>query len=247
MTETDELLRIRELARRDPACMDKFLRALLSAPLFVQTLTTHLNPRCWRMPSNGAGHRERAIHIFTNPDDARNGIDATVSILSIGGSDLLGSFPGATWHVDPNDGGVILYPSDVAEILGLPPPQELLVQASDPAVELQSPRATDVILASKVARVARREFGATEFYLAPARLAGSEGPPDRLRLMVVVANESAERCAEGLAAAIDLLAVKPRLPVEITILRPGCSLPLGFRRATRALFTHDGRCGPATP
>lgn len=242
MTKTVELLQLRELARHDLAAMADFERALLRAPLFVHSVDC-LAPGFYRMAVKGKCHRSCAVGVFTSFDSATWACPQTMRVESMAGAELLRSFPGATWHIDPGAGGLLLYPRDVARLLEIALPA-LAIQTDFSRLEVVRSPAADVVLAPKLHETAVLEAGASDLYLAAARPAGSEQAPDRILVLVEVAPESLDRCAQAISARVEALRVKPRLPLAIGLLDSAAKRSLDLKYALHPECTFEGRYAP---
>lgn len=116
MTSTAELQRLISLSVADPRHEPDFLRALLTARLYVhlplKPSSRALQLVCFTRPDGLT-----VIPVFTDEGKAAVAAQGAVRVGQVRGWDLFMSAPGATFMLDPNDVSTTLYPEEILALL----------------------------------------------------------------------------------------------------------------------------------
>ncbi|MCF5965789.1 SseB family protein, partial [Xanthomonas perforans] len=102
---------------RDSAAEERaFFKRLMDAIVYVHAPVSD-DARTLRLVQFRHPDGFDAIPFFTSLDKAQAASSAAVRILGVSGRELLTGTRGATLMLNPNDGGVVLYPEEVATLL----------------------------------------------------------------------------------------------------------------------------------
>lgn len=105
-----------ERSRLDPAEEPAFFRSLLEATVYIHVPVSddskHVRVVQFRHPDGFD-----AIPFFTSPQKAQFASSRAVRIVALRGLELLSQTRGATLMLNPNDGGAVLYPEEIAGLL----------------------------------------------------------------------------------------------------------------------------------
>ncbi|QND81016.1 SseB family protein [Pseudoxanthomonas mexicana] len=111
-----ELEALLERSRLDPTEEPAFFRSLLDATVYIHVPVSddskHIRVVQFRHPDGFD-----AIPFFTSPQKAQFASSRAVRIVELCGHDLLSQTRGATLMLNPNDGGAVLYPEEIASLL----------------------------------------------------------------------------------------------------------------------------------
>ncbi|GAB2519039.1 SseB family protein [Lysobacter humi (ex Lee et al. 2017)] len=218
MTSTAELQRLISLSVADPRCEPEFLRALLTARLYVHlpiTPSPHaLQLVCFTRPDGLT-----VIPIFSDETKAAVAAQGAVRVGSVRGWDLFMSAPGATFMLDPNDVSTTLYPEEILALLADGEAATAPTCIPDAPVDVSPAGPEDSWIGHLVTQAVRPIEVAEAVYLLHAHVAGSVEPTGLLAV-VAVPDAFAERVARAVALALQASDRVPRLPVDLTSYEP---------------------------
>lgn len=103
-------------ARENPAEEPAFFRRLLDATVYVHAPASDDSGKL-RLVQFRHPDGFDAIPFFTSLQKAQIASSSSVRILGLRGRELLAGTVGATLMLDPNDGGAVLYPEEIATLL----------------------------------------------------------------------------------------------------------------------------------
>lgn len=219
MTTEAEFKRLKALAIADPTCEPAMLTALLNTQVYVHVPLSATPERthlvCWDRPDG-----LRVIPFFSDLAGATAANGPTTRIAQILGRDLFRAAPGATFMLDPNETSLTLYPEEVSALLD--EGRAIVVSPSfhAPDLDLSAPEADDRWLLTTAAGALDGLSEAKRVHLAAARPGASDGPADRLLVIVCVPSPFAERAARAIGMALQASGRDPRLPVDLTTYGP---------------------------
>ncbi|OZB67337.1 SseB family protein [Stenotrophomonas acidaminiphila] len=105
-----------ERSRLDPAEEPAFFRSLLEATVYAHAPASD-DSKYLRLVQFRHPDGFDAIPFFTSPQKAQFASSRAVRIVELRGRDLLSQTRGATLMLNPNDGGAVLYPEEIAGLL----------------------------------------------------------------------------------------------------------------------------------
>jgi hypothetical protein len=126
--------------------------------------------------------------------------------------------------LNPNDTSTVLYPEEIAALLDSGFVAPVPIPAEGPALEVLSPELGDAWLLDVLAKALSPIQEVACLYLAGARPIASDGPADRLLVVVDAPENVAERVARAITLAISRTHRNPRLPLDLSIGLPGSSV-----------------------
>ncbi|WP_454260333.1 SseB family protein [Pseudoxanthomonas mexicana] len=168
-----------------------------------------------------------AIPFFTSLGKAQVASSAAVKILGVSGRELLSGTRGATLMLNPNDGGVVLYPEEIATWLdrGFLARVERLAPAEfvvGPAI------GAPAWLAPAISRsLEHATFVSSAYLLETHASAGTEQPPGLL-IWLVVELAFAERAARLVTTAIQPLCAEVDVIIDVAVHDVSQPLPAGL-------------------
>ena len=168
-----------------------------------------------------------AIPFFTSLGKAQVASSAAVKILGVSGRELLSGTRGATLMLNPNDGGVVLYPEEIATWLdrGFLARVERLAPAEfvvGPAI------GAPAWLAPAISRsLEHATFVSSAYLLETHASAGTEQPPGLL-IWLVVDLAFAERAARLVTTAIQPLCAEVDVIIDVAVHDVSQPLPAGL-------------------
>lgn len=224
--DTRTLEQLMEQARRDASREGDFFRALLDARIYAHVPVSDDHPRLrlimFRHPDGFM-----AIPLFTSLEQAQRAAGNAARVVQASGRELLEGTAGATFMINPNDGGAVLYPEEVASLLetgALAHVQSTRVE-DGMGVYAFAPHDVPAWL-SRLLWKTLKEMGLVEAaYLVKMNWVEQE---DGAALLIALGVEesNAERACRALATALqthDLDSL--HVPVDITTFDPAGPLP----------------------
>jgi hypothetical protein len=220
MSKPKTLDQLFEAAQTDKAMEPEFLRRLLDATLYVHTPLSDDN-RNLRLHMFAHPDGFNAVPVFTSEAKATLPSGIAARIVAINGRELFEATRGATLMLNPNSGGGVLYPEEIAALLdrGV----VATVERVEASMSEQGPgRAAELPdwLRDTLRTVYSQLPSVTEAY-AVASATPSE--PDRLLILIGVKPTDAERAARasisaaqsllrssGFAKTVDLMVFDPQ-------------------------------------
>ena len=113
---TAELERQLERARTNPEEEPAFFRLLLDACVYAHAPLSDDSPRLrliqFRHPDGFY-----VVPFFTSEAKAQIAASGAARIVKLSGRELLAGTPGATFMLNPNDGGCVIYPEEIEALL----------------------------------------------------------------------------------------------------------------------------------
>lgn len=215
-----------ERARGDSAEELAFFKQLMDALVYVHAPVSD-DARTPRLVQFRHPDGFDAIPFFTSLGKAEVASSAAVKILGVSGRDLLEGSRGATLMLNPNDGGIVLYPEEIATWLDKGflarverlAPAELVV---GPAVS------TPAWLAPAISRsLEHANFVSSAYLLETHSSAGTEQPPGLL-IWLVVDLAFAERAARLVTTAIQPLCADVDVIIDVAVHDVSQPLPAGL-------------------
>lgn len=238
-TTVADLERLRELAMADPRREGAFLRALLSATLYAHLPSSDDSGRM-RLIMFTRADGLTVIPVFSDLPKAERAAQGQVRIAQVPGRDLFEATRGATLMLDPNDVGLTLYPEEVAALLDEGRAARAPVAFDGPAVELLPAHVQrDGWLLDLLVAALEPIDAVRRIHLAAARLAGCDGPPDRLLVIVATPTETVERAARAIAIAVEGASRVPWLPIDLASYEPDESLPAELAQGFDQVWTRE--------
>jgi hypothetical protein len=234
--------RLMKRAQQDARLEPEMLRAMLDARLYALLPVSDDSGRtqliCFTRPDGVS-----FIPFFSDDVKARASAGTAARVVALSGRDLLDATRGATLVLDPNDTNMTLYPEEVAALLDAGQATVAPVAVEGPSLELSAPEAGDRWVLDCLRRALGSVDGAVRVHLAAARPMGSTDGADRLLALVAAPESADERVARALAIAVSIAPEELRLPLDLTIYRPGGALSVvqaaGLERAWSAELTPD--------
>lgn len=219
-----------ERSRLDPTEEPAFFRSLLEATVYAHAPasddSTYLRLVQFRHPDGFD-----AIPFFTSPQKGQFASSRGVRIIELEARELLSQTRGATLMLNPNDGGAVLFPEEIASLLdtGYMARIEKIEHAQ---LEIRPATAVPAWLVAAV----RNSGQTTDFieaaFIVESRYASNVEAPLWLLIYLVVDPSLAERAARLVTAAvqplcsdhdamIDIMIHDRRLPLPEHLTQPG--------------------------
>lgn len=223
---TVELERRLERARIHREEEPAFFRCLLDAWVYAHAPLSDDHPRLrliqFRHPDGFY-----AVPFFTSESKAQAaGQAAAVRIVKFTGRDLFAGTPGATFMLNPNDGGCVLYPEEVDALLRTGTVARIEQFHLDEEIPfLVSERANPPtwLMPSLMALYTQMPLVEAAYLL---EVAPSENPTDRtLLIALAVPPEHSERAVRATITAIQPLCARAQLALDITVFNPATGTP----------------------
>lgn len=162
-----------------------------------------------------------AVPFFTSEAKARAAGQAMVRIVKLTGRELLSAAPGATFMLNPNDGGCVLYPEEIATLLAtgaVARVEKLQVEREDPFIVNAQIDPPAWLMPNLIALYAELSFVEAAYLL---EVAPPHAPSERTWLIALaVAREHAERAARATITAVQPLCDQAELALDITTFDP---------------------------
>lgn len=157
-----------------------------------------------------------AIPFFTSLDKAQAASSTAVRILGVSGRELLTGTRGATLMLNPNDGGIVLYPEEIATWLDTgflarvekPVPFEFAVRPAQSA---------PAWLAPTIAQSLEHASFVSAAYLLETRPAPNANQPPGLLIWLVADMAFAERSARLVTTAIQPLCSEVDVVIDLMV------------------------------
>ena len=192
-----------ERSRANPAEEPAFYRRLLCATVFVHTPASDDSGKV-RLVQFRHPDGFDAIPFFTSLAKAQLAGSASVRVLALTGRELLAGTLGATLMLNPNDGGAVLYPEEIALLLttGF---MARIEKTEHARLHVRAPQAVPGWLTAAVHRsVQQAEFVDAAYILESHPAQACETPPGLL-IYLVADLRFTERAARLVTAAVQPL------------------------------------------
>ena len=227
---TAELERLLERARTHGEEELAFFRCLLDAWVYAHVPLSDDHPRMrlvqFRHPDGFL-----AVPFFTSEAKARAAELGVVRTVKLTGRELLAGTPGATFMLNPNDGGCMLYPEEIDALLRTGSVARVeQVQLQDDYSILASDQSDPPIwlMVSLMGLYEKLALVQTAYLL---RVAPQHAPTEESLLVVLaVAPEHAERAVRATITEIQPLCAANDLGLDITVFDPTKGLPAYLRQ-----------------
>lgn len=215
------LERVRIHREEEPA----FFRCLLDAWVYAHAPLSDDNPRLrliqFRHPDGFY-----AVPFFTSEAKAKAAGLAAVRIVKFTGRDLLSGTPGATFMLNPNDGGCVLYPEEVDALLKtgtVARIEQIHLDEEIPFLVSEQANPPAWLMPNLMALCTQLPFVQAAYLLEVAPL---ENPTDRtLLIALAVPTEHSERAVRATITAIQPFCARARLALDITAFNPAIGKP----------------------
>ena len=225
MISEQELERRLELACQHRELEPAFLRCLLDAPLYAHAPMSDDHPRLrliqFRHPDGFY-----ALPIFTSHAKALRAAGTTARLVQLTGRELFESTPGATFMLNPNDGGCVLYPEEIAALLekgSVARVEKIQLEADTPILIMEAPRPPVWLIPTLQALYADLPFVEAAYLL---EVAPAERPEQCTFLVAIgVVQEHAERAARATITMLQSTVAMADLPLDLTTFDPARDLP----------------------
>jgi hypothetical protein len=220
MISTEELERRFECAREHQEEQPAFFRCLLDAHVYAHTPLSDDHSRVrliqFRHPDGFD-----AVPFFTSEAKARAAGRTAVRIVRYTGRELFEGTPGATFMLNPNDGGCVLFPEEINALLATGTVARIEnVQLEDDFEFIVSADADPPVwLMPTLMAIYKQLFLVEAAYLlkvAPTR----EPTEQTLLIALAVAPEHAERAARATITAVQPLCARSRLTLDLITFDP---------------------------
>lgn len=230
MISEQELERRLELACQYPELEPAFLRCLLDAMVYTHAPASDDHPRLrllqFRHPDGF-----HAVPFFTSLEKARPPTGITAKIVSLPGRQFLELTRGATVMLNPNDGGCVLYPEEIAALLEqrtVARVEKFDPEAQTPFAVLEECDPPAWLVSSLITLYEGLPFVDVAYLLNVAR---SEHPEQNTFLIAVgVAKEYAERTARATITTLQSAVATADIPLDLTPFDPAQDLPEYLRQ-----------------
>jgi hypothetical protein len=241
VTTVTELERLRALAVADPRHEAAYLRALLSATLYAHLPLSDDSGRMhlimFQRPDGLS-----VIPVFTDLPKAQAAAGGHVRVAQVVGRELLEATRGATLMLDPNDLGMTLYPEEVAALLDEGRAAPAPVAFDGPAMELLPAHVhRDAWLLDVLETALAPIESVQRFHIAAARPSETDGPADRLLVILATPKLTVERAARSIAVALEAASQIPWLPIDLTSYSPDETLPVELADGLAVAWTRQLR------
>ncbi len=225
-----ELERRMELARKNRDLEPAFFRCLLDAVVYAHAPASDDHPRLrliqFRHPDGFF-----ALPFFTSQAKALFAAGTAARLVSLTGRELFEGTPGATFMLNPNDGGCVLYPEEVAALLksGMVGRVETFqLEAEMPFVVMEQANPPAWLMPALMGLYEGLPFVEVAYLV---EVAPPEHPEQRTFLIAVgVAQAHAERTARATITLLQSIATKADLPLDLTSFDPAQGLPEYLRQ-----------------
>lgn len=205
------LQRVRDRPDEEPA----FFRAMLDATVYVHAPASDDSGKLHLVQFR---HPEGfdAIPFFTSLRKAQFAGSSAVRILEISGRELLAGTKGATLMIDPNDGGAVLYPEEIASLLdsGFMPRIEKLAAVR---LHVRHAKAPPPWLVAAVCNSVQQVDFVDAAYILESHLDDACGAPAGLLIYLVANLAFAERAARLVTAAVQPLCSNSDPVIDVMI------------------------------
>lgn len=236
MISERELERRLELARQNRELEPAFFRCLLDARVYAHAPVSDDHPRLrllqFRHPDGFL-----AVPFFTSLEKARPPTGISAKIVPLQGRQFLQLTHGAAVMLNPNDGGCVLYPEEIAALLERRTVAH--VEKFDPAAQtpffvMEECEPPAWLVSALITLYEGLPFVEVAYIL---NVAPSEHPGQHTFLIAVgVAKEHAERTARATITALQSAVDKADIPLDLTSFDPDQDLPEYLRRPGAMCF-----------
>ena len=219
-----------ERLRIDPAQEPAFFRRLLEATVYVHVPVSD-DSKNLRLVQFRHPDGFDAIPFFTSLQKARFASSRAVRIVELEARELLSQTRGATLMLNPNDGGAVLYPEEIASLLdtGF---MARIEKIEHPQLEIRPATSVPAWLIAAVRDSAQATDYVDAAFIVESRDASDLNGPLGLVIYLVVDPSLAERAARlvtaavqplctGLNAIIDIMIHDRTLPLPEHLTQPG--------------------------
>ena len=225
MMSTSELEWRLDRARTHQEEEPGFFRCLLDAIVYAHVPLSDDHPRV-RLIQFWHPDGFLAVPFFTSEAKARFAGGSTVRTVKLTGRELLAATPGATFMLNPNDGGCVLYPEEIESLLrtGTVARVETTHLENDlPFLISEQFDAPAWLVPCLVGLYARLPYVQSAYLL---EVAAPQAPDNRSLLIALgVAPAHAERAARATITSIQPLCARSDLALDITTYDPLSRLP----------------------
>ena len=204
-----------ERARTSATEEHAFFKRLMDAMVYVHAPVSD-DARTARLVQFRHPHGFDAIPFFTSLGKAQADSSAAVKILGVSGHELLTGTRGATLMLNPNDGGVVLYPEEIATWLdkGFLARVERLAPVE---FTVRPTHGAPAWLAPTISRsLEHAQFVSSAYLLETLSSAAAEQPPGLL-IWLVVDLAFAERAARLVTTAIQPLCADLDVIIDLAV------------------------------
>lgn len=225
MISERDLERRLELARQNRELEPAFFRCLLDAVVYAHAPMSDDHPRLrliqFRHPDGFY-----ALPFFTSQAKALFAAGSTARLIKLTGRELFEGTPGATFMLNPNDGGCVLYPEEIAALLdsGTVARVEMIdLEAETSFLVMEEVNPPAWLLSTLMALYEGLPFVEATYLL---EVAPPEHPAQHTFLIAIgVAPEHAERAARATITALQSIATQAAIPIDLTSFDPARGLP----------------------
>lgn len=225
MISERELERRLERARQNRELEPAFFRCLLDARVYAHAPMSDDHPRLrllqFRHPDGFL-----AVPFFTSLEKARPPTGIPARIVPLQGRQFLELTRGTTVMLNPNDGGCVLYPEEVAALLEhrtVARVEKFDPEAQTPFVVREGAEPPAWLVSALITLYEGLPFVEMAYLL---NVAPSEHPEQHTFLIAVgVAKEHAERTARATLTALQSAVAKANIPLDLTSFDPAEGLP----------------------
>lgn len=225
MISERELERRLELARQNRNLEPAFFRCLLDAVVYAHAPVSDDHPRL-RLIQFKHPDGFYALPFFTSHAKALFAAGSTARLVELTGRELFEGTPGATFMLNPNDGGCVLYPEEIVALLEsgtVARVETFNLEAETPFLVMDDADPPAWLLLSLMTLYDGMPFVEVAYLL---KVAPSEHPEQHTFLIAVgVAQEHAERVARATITMLQSTVNAATLPLDLTSFDPAQGLP----------------------
>jgi len=225
MISERELERRLELARQNRNLEPAFFRCLLDAVVYAHAPVSDDHPRL-RLIQFKHPDGFYALPFFTSHAKALFAAGSTARLIELTGRELFEGTPGATFMLNPNDGGCVLYPEEIVALLEsgtVARVETFNLEAETPFLVMDDADPPAWLLLSLMTLYDGMPFVEVAYLL---KVAPSEHPEQHTFLIAVgVAQEHAERVARATITMLQSTVNAATLPLDLTSFDPAQGLP----------------------
>ena len=234
MVSERELERRLDLARQNGELEAAFFRCLLNARVYVHAPVSDDHPRLRLLQFRHPDGFD-AVPFFTSLEKARPPTGITAKIVPLAGRQFLEITRGATVMLNPNDGGCVLYPEEIAALLdrGTIARVETATLETDRSILITDAEPPPWLGPALIALFESLPFVEVAYLL---NVAPSEHPEQRTFLIAIGTEQKhAERAARATITALQSAVAQADIPLDLTWFDPTQDPPEYLRQpgATR--------------
>ena len=226
---TAELERLLERARAHGEEEQSFFRCLLDAWVYTHVPLSDDHPRM-RLVQFQHPDGFLAVPFFTSEAKAQFAARGAVRIVKAIGRELLAATPGATFMLNPNDAGCVLYPEEIDALLrtgSVARVEKIQLEDDAPFLVFDEAAPPFWLMPSLMGLCAQMPFVQVAYLLKVAPL---QAPADEMFLIVLgVSPEHAERAARATITEIQPICARHRVALDISVFDPAKGIP-GYLR-----------------